>query len=157
MIGCQGKPLKLIFVGKAWSLPLVGAKPPLLKNIVLGWKWLTLTNTLAYHTPLRLIFVGKAWSLPLVGTKPALLENNVLGWKWLTLINTLAYHTPTLMIGCQGNHFNPSLIFVGKARSLPLVGTKPDLLENNVLGWKWLTLTNTLAYHTVVLMVVCHD
>ncbi len=38
IIGCQGKPLRVIFVGKAWSIPLVGAKLALLKNIGLGWK-----------------------------------------------------------------------------------------------------------------------
>jgi hypothetical protein len=55
-------------------------------------------------------------------------------------------------------HFHPSLIFTGKARSLPLEWIpyrtllwKPtrvvDLFANIRLGWEWMAATNTLAYY----------
>jgi hypothetical protein len=45
-----------------------------------------------------------------------------------------------------GRPFEPSLMFVGKAKSLPLngaLGKIPELLANIRLGWKGLLGTNT--------------
>ncbi len=75
--------------------------------------------------------------------------------------------------GCQGQtltyydiHFHPSLIFAGKARSLPLEWIpyrtplwKPTrvvaLFANIRLGWEWMAATNTLAYYdTAAIMAV---
>jgi hypothetical protein len=65
-------------------------------------------------------------------------------------------------------HFQPSLIFVGKSWSLPLLvgscdgSTQALALSANIgLGWKLVTVTNTLAYHgtelnTPVKSFICH-
>ncbi len=43
--------------------------------------------------------------------------------------------------------FQPSLTFVGEARSLPLSGAQAMALPTNIrLSWKSLSWTNTLAY-----------
>ncbi len=41
----------------------------------------------------------------------------------------------------------PSLLFTGKARSLPKSGAILDLLPNTRLGWRSLPGTNALAYY----------
>ncbi len=63
-----------------------------------------------------------------------------------------------LIIMTTDIHFHPSLIFLSKARSLPLAWIpyrtllwKPTrvaaLFVNNRLGWEWMAATNTLAYY----------
>jgi hypothetical protein len=52
------------------------------------------------------------------------------------------------------SHFYPSLIIADKASSLhfkwniatALIGWAPTLTANSKLGWKYLTVTNVLAY-----------
>jgi len=57
------------------------------------------------------------------------------------------------------SHFHPSLIFVVKARSLPLVWStvtwigSPALLSNVIPGWNWLVVTNTLPHYNAALIV----
>ncbi len=55
------------------------------------------------------------------------------------------------------SHFHPSLIFYGKAVSLSLDSTQGSTLRVSPahirLGWKWLTVTNCLAYFTSALIM----
>ncbi len=58
-----------------------------------------------------------------------------------------------------GKPFQPSLMFVGEARSLPKIGASERcfihvgtaLPENIRLGWEGLPGTNTLTYYNVVI------
>ncbi len=94
-------------------------------NIRLWWKWLTVTNTLAYcwihfcrkkFCSCRVVFCK--------GRLPALPTNIRLWWK-----NTQAY------CGCD----------YGQKVFLPVEWSSLVLLTNIGLQWKLLTVTNTLA------------
>jgi hypothetical protein len=50
---------------------------------------------------------------------------------------------------CQ---FRPSLIFAGKAKSLPLSGVSQGLASIIRVGQKWLAVTNTLAYYDTLII-----
>ncbi len=65
-------------------------------SIKLGWKWLTMTNTLAYYTT-ELIMALNDSVLQKARVLAIASHNIKLGWKWLKMKNTLAYYTTELI------------------------------------------------------------
>ncbi len=130
----------LILVGKACSLPLefilarkflLFGLQPCLQTLVKDWHWQTLEligtwNIQCFSLVNTFILVYYLWeglepTLRVYSCKPiwlmkapALTANIILRLKWLTVANARAH------CNMKYNHFHSSLLFVGKAWSLPL-------------------------------------
>ncbi len=88
----------LLFVGKVLILSLIGYAPALPKNIVLGWKWLIVTNSLSWN---RINYSKKSFI-----KQVPWMNHNEENHYFLSIEGVGVFFT----VG----HLHPSLMFAGK-------------------------------------------
>ncbi len=117
-------------------------------NIRLGWKLLTVANTLPYYNMGKITFVKSHYVL----APGQYLVRIILEPALLNFCGSNICHTVISLSICNCQSIHPSLIFVGKAwayRTQATYGWLPAMLANIRLGWKLLTVENTLPNYNM--------